>query len=89
MKKFADFGSERERQTGERSGLWAVKTKKRELQRGKLTMGLFFSVCFLLSSSTTSLLCCVCFFLFLIIIIIKRDKRGSPLTFGLLLQNLN
>jgi hypothetical protein len=53
---------ERERETGERSGLWAVKTKRRELQRGKLTMGLFFSVCFLLSSSTTSLLCCVCFF---------------------------
>jgi len=84
VKKFADFGSEGERETGERSGLWAVKTKKRELQRGKLTMGLFFSVCFLLSSSTTSLLCCVCFFFFLIIIIIKRDKRAEvhlPLVF--------
>ena len=52
----------RERETGERSGLWAVKTKRRELQRGKLTLGLFFFVCFFLSSSTTSLLCCAFFF---------------------------
>jgi hypothetical protein len=64
VKKFADFGSERERETGERSGLWAVKTKKR-VAEGKVDNGFVF---FCLFSSLFfyyfSVVLCLFFFVF-------------------------